>query len=120
MGKNKPKIEQKVSCFAERGRYNGFWVQEEVNMGAMKRLWASGAADMVGKVPSATVEEQGTGTYLVVDDGRKYAVGCDLAGRLFCGWCSGERNQADTSGELHVVTDCEHVRLVRAHLQERP
>ena len=43
------------------------------------------------------------GQYLVVSGGTKAAVGTDLNGKLYCGWCHRE--------------DCEHVALVQKHLE---
>ena len=66
------------------------------------------------------VTEQGPGQYLVVAGDTKASVGSTLDGRLFCGLCSGADSQAAYArGENDrvpcVVTDCEHVALVRKH-----
>lgn len=72
------------------------------------------------------VTEQGPGgQYLVVIEGQPTAVTySDGEASLFCGRCSGAGSQAAYArGENDkvpmVVTDCEHVALVKQHLQER-
>ena len=91
-------------------------------MGAFKRMWQDGAAipQKGGRMDTERVTQEGVGMYLVVAGNTKAAVAADLLGRLFCGLCSGAASQAAyeiQNGEIVpcVVTDCEHVALVRKH-----